>query len=176
MRAIALAAVTAITLSRVAMAALCVAAMHRLDWTAAWWLFLGTSLTDALDGWLARRLGVATKFGRYLDTGTDVVTCWTLVWGWFLVRHAQDSFVLAHFPIGLAVSLWLAGLLAHLAYPLYYTGYASNYWQRHGSFWYGMIPLGFVGFWLLHQAGDGAWYSLPLAVFGLGHPMRRHLK
>ncbi len=177
MRAVALSAVTAITLSRVAMAALCVAAMHRLDWTEAWWLFLGTSLTDVIDGWLARRLKVATRFGKYLDTSTDAITCWMLVWGWFLVLHSQENSSLAHVPVALAVIVWLVGLVSLVAYSLFgRKGYRISYWQRHGSFWYGMVPLGFVGFWLLSRAGDGAWYSLPLAVFGLCHPMRRHLK
>lgn len=176
MRSLALVLVTAITLSRLAMAALSVGAMRRLDWTAAWWLFLATCLTDIVDGWLARRLRVATRFGRYLDSSTDVITCWTLVWGLFVVLHSQANSSLAHIPIVLAVNLWLFGLLSLVAYSLFgKKGYKSNYWQRHGSFWYGMVPLGLVGFWLLYQAGGNAWYSLPLAIYGLYHPMRRHL-
>lgn len=155
MRTAALVAVNAITLSRMAMAALCVAAMHRLEWTEAWWLFLGTSLTDVIDGWLARRLKVATKFGRYLDSGTDVITCWILVWGWFLVIHDRIYLMLEHVPLAPIVLLWLAGLVSLVVYSLIgRKGYRQSYWQRHGSFWYGMVPLGFVGIWLLIRAGE----------------------
>jgi len=34
-------------------------------------VFIVAGLTDAADGWLAKRFGFATKFGRYLDPAAD---------------------------------------------------------------------------------------------------------
>lgn len=43
------------------------------NFTAAFWLFLGASATDAIDGILARLLGAKTALGSYLDALADKV-------------------------------------------------------------------------------------------------------
>lgn len=48
-------------------------------WTA-FALFLAAAATDWLDGWLARRLGMVTSFGRIMDPFVDkVVVCGTFI-------------------------------------------------------------------------------------------------
>jgi cardiolipin synthase len=39
--------------------------------TAAFFLFVGTALTDALDGWIARRFNQRSRLGTYLDPAAD---------------------------------------------------------------------------------------------------------
>jgi len=50
----------------------------------AWTVFFWISWTDALDGWLARKMGVESRLGAYLDPLGDKV--WvivaTLAWWW----------------------------------------------------------------------------------------------
>ncbi len=45
--------------------------------TIAFWLFSAAALTDFLDGYLARRLGLITDFGKLMDSLADkvLVTC-----------------------------------------------------------------------------------------------------
>jgi CDP-diacylglycerol--glycerol-3-phosphate 3-phosphatidyltransferase/cardiolipin synthase len=40
------------------------------NWTAMW-IFAGAAITDWLDGWLARRWGLTTAFGAFLDPVAD---------------------------------------------------------------------------------------------------------
>jgi len=66
---------------------------ERLAYVAvAFWLFLAIALTDILDGYLARRAGVVTAFGRISDPFVDkVLTLGTMIFlatldwseGWF---------------------------------------------------------------------------------------------
>ena len=42
-------------------------------WTAALLLFLFGALTDWLDGWLARRLGQVSDFGKFMDALVDKI-------------------------------------------------------------------------------------------------------
>ena len=85
-----------ITLSRVAAAPLFVLCC---GWAAqgtpsARWpavlLFAGVVASDVLDGRLARRLGVSSVFGRFLDHGADIFFIlfalgWVAAWGWVTV-------------------------------------------------------------------------------------------
>ena len=63
-----------LTLSRILVIPLLVAAFFLpapiSNWTA-FGLFVAASLTDYLDGWLARRLGQTSPFGRILDPVAD---------------------------------------------------------------------------------------------------------
>lgn len=65
---------TLLTLARVAAIPALVAAWYS---TAAWaapactWLFVGASLTDYLDGYLARKMNASSAFGAFLDPVAD---------------------------------------------------------------------------------------------------------
>jgi cardiolipin synthase len=45
------------------------------QWAVATWIFVIASLTDGLDGYLARRLNQTTAIGAALDTVTDKALC-----------------------------------------------------------------------------------------------------
>ena len=75
------------------------------DLTRAGILFAVAAITDAVDGWIARRWNSITTFGRLMDPVADkllVGTAIALLWwtgllpGWFaLVVAVRESFVLA---------------------------------------------------------------------------------
>ena len=76
---------TYLTIARLLAAGLIPLLLVLLDGSLAFWiiaaLFLGSSLTDWLDGYLARRLGQETQLGRMLDPIADkiLVSCALLV-------------------------------------------------------------------------------------------------
>lgn len=69
-----------LTLSRIPLMVIVVALLHPWEektipwfWTAALLLFLFGALTDWLDGWLARRLGQVSDFGKFMDALVDKI-------------------------------------------------------------------------------------------------------
>jgi CDP-diacylglycerol--glycerol-3-phosphate 3-phosphatidyltransferase len=50
------------------------------------WLLIASFLTDALDGFLARRLGASTKLGAKLDSAGDMLTYAAAVVGLIITR------------------------------------------------------------------------------------------
>jgi len=78
--------------------------------TALGWLLLLAWATDALDGFLARRLGTASPGGSRLDTiGDHLLLVSTLVW----VVMLEPEFVRAEAGVLSAVLLlWIASLVA----------------------------------------------------------------
>lgn len=73
--------------------------------TLAFWLFVFTSATDGLDGWLARRLSAQSRLGAMLDPIADkllLVTVLICLWmrglapAWFVgLVFARDLLILA---------------------------------------------------------------------------------
>jgi len=61
------------TLARLALAPFILAAIVKLRPMAALALFVAAAITDALDGYLARKLGTVTSAGAYLDPIADKV-------------------------------------------------------------------------------------------------------
>ena len=62
-----------LTLSRVVFTPLIVLTVVRGDYAPALWLLLGVGLTDAVDGWLARRFRWTSRAGAYLDPVADKI-------------------------------------------------------------------------------------------------------
>ncbi len=60
-----------ITLFRMAIVPFFVLAINDRDFQLALWIFVIAGLTDALDGWLARRLDAHSLIGAYLDPIAD---------------------------------------------------------------------------------------------------------
>jgi CDP-diacylglycerol--glycerol-3-phosphate 3-phosphatidyltransferase len=66
-----------LTMSRLAMVPLFVAALLVADGTDTWWravataIFAVASFTDQVDGWVARRYGLVTDFGKIADPIAD---------------------------------------------------------------------------------------------------------
>jgi cardiolipin synthase len=56
-------------------------------WTAAFWLFVAAGVSDALDGFIAKRFNVATELGHYLDPLADKA----LLVGVFLTLAAEGK-------------------------------------------------------------------------------------
>lgn len=111
-------------------------------WPEAFWLFMAAALTDALDGWIARRFHLATALGAALDTVADkALGLVTLV----LLTRAE------------AIPLWVA--LAVLGRDTLIVAGALTY--------RGMIgPLEIHPTWLgkTHTAAEFAMLTLTLAV------------
>ncbi|MEM9172894.1 MAG: CDP-alcohol phosphatidyltransferase family protein [Pseudomonadota bacterium] len=74
----------ALTVVRIALVPLIMAAIVLGQFANATWLFLAAGFSDALDGWLARRFGWRTATGAILDPIADklliVSTFLTLAW------------------------------------------------------------------------------------------------
>ena len=69
-----------LTLSRIPLMVIVVALLHPWNgqpiswaWTIASVIFLFGALTDWLDGWLARRLGQVSDFGKFMDALVDKI-------------------------------------------------------------------------------------------------------
>lgn len=56
----------------------------------AWTIFFWVSWTDALDGWLARRMGVASQLGAYLDPLGDKVWVIVATLAWWKMGRIPD--------------------------------------------------------------------------------------
>jgi CDP-diacylglycerol--glycerol-3-phosphate 3-phosphatidyltransferase len=61
-------------------------------WTGAatlgFWLFIGAAITDWLDGAIARRRGIVSNFGKFMDALTDKILVIGIMVA--LVRHEPD--------------------------------------------------------------------------------------
>jgi CDP-diacylglycerol--glycerol-3-phosphate 3-phosphatidyltransferase len=65
-----------LTLSRVPLMFIVVGLMYaEFHWSAtlAFWLFIAAALTDWFDGMIARKLGIVSAFGRFMDSVIDKV-------------------------------------------------------------------------------------------------------
>lgn len=111
-------------------------------------LYLFCGLTDLLDGFLARRLGVCSVFGAALDSAADLAVTAALVWR--LWPMAAPGPWLTAWALAVAV-LWLFAALAA--------------WLRFGHF-------GFLHTWSSKTAGALLWlYPFFLMLAQLRWPL-----
>jgi phosphatidylglycerophosphate synthase len=97
-------------------------------------LFLLLLCSDFLDGYLARRLGLSSKFGTYFDATTDFI----LIFSMFLLFDSKDF-----------VPYWVLILIAFFFAQFIIT---SMHWDKiydpvgkyYGSLLYGAIGLRFI--------------------------------
>lgn len=80
----------ALSLARLGCAPAMVWAIVAAEHKAAFWVFLAAGISDALDGFLAKRLGLASVLGAYLDPIADkalLVTTYVVLaaYGWLPV-------------------------------------------------------------------------------------------
>lgn len=104
--------------SGVVVAALVIAGWH----LSAFFLFIFAICTDLVDGWLARRLGAVSDFGKWLDPLADkmlVMTTWAalLAVGWAPVWLAglilfRDGCVLVAWIVANGRAMWFEPTLA----------------------------------------------------------------
>jgi cardiolipin synthase (CMP-forming) len=60
----------------------------------AFWLFAVVGASDAIDGWLARRLGAVTELGKYLDPLADKMLLVAVFVALGYTRHVEDWLVI----------------------------------------------------------------------------------
>ncbi len=146
----------AITMVRLALAVLFFVILARLDRgapaeeiarTGAWamYLFAVAALTDILDGYLARRWGVVSVFGRIMDPLVDK----TLVLGGFIFLASpifspipQSDLIPANSMIGSGIAPWMVVVI--LVRELLVTGIRSYAESRGIAFpadWSGKIKM-----------------------------------
>ena len=97
-----------LTLSRIPLMLIVIALLYPTSETSLPWIrtgalvvFLFAALTDWLDGWLARKFGQVSEFGKFMDALSDKV----LTLGMFISLLALDEIALwALFPILLILS------------------------------------------------------------------------
>lgn len=97
-------------------------------------LFLLLLCTDLLDGYLARKLALASKFGTYFDVTTDFI----LVFSMFLVFNSK-GFVPCWILI--LVTLFFAQFIVT---SVYWDKIYDPFGKYYGSLLYGAIGLRFV--------------------------------
>jgi phosphatidylglycerophosphate synthase len=120
-------AITAVRLGLVPLLALLVG-NGLLFYGAALFLFL--LFTDFLDGYLARRLGVSSKFGTYFDVTAD----FTLVFSLFLAFGSEDFY-----------AEWILILVAAVFAMFVLTGLSSSHVYDPLGKYYGSLLFGAIG-------------------------------
>lgn len=97
-------------------------------------LFLVLVFTDALDGYLARKLGVSSKFGAYFDVTADFI----LVFAMFL-SFGSEGFYADWILIVIAAVFTGFLLTSHSSSKIY-----DPVGKYYGSLLYGVISLRFI--------------------------------
>lgn len=98
-----------LTLSRVPMMFLIVSVMYveRLGAASlAFWLFIGGAVSDWLDGYLARKNGIVSDFGKLMDALTDKI----LVIGIMVALVEQDKLPVSFVLITLCREFMVSGM------------------------------------------------------------------
>ena len=99
-----------ITLARVALVPVLILLLKDQDYTAALIVFVVAGLSDALDGYLAKRLNVQSRLGAILDPAADKL---------LLVSAYVMLTVLGHIPFWLVLVVAFRDLLIVGGYLLY---------------------------------------------------------
>ena len=99
-----------ITLARVALVPVLILLLKDQDYTAALIVFVVAGLSDALDGYLAKRLNVQSRLGAVLDPAADKL---------LLVSTYVMLTVLGHIPFWLVLVVAFRDLLIVGGYLLY---------------------------------------------------------
>ena len=98
-----------LTLSRVPMMFVIVGLMYE-HWlgaaSLAFWLFIGGAISDWLDGYLARRRGIVSVFGKLMDALTDKI----MVIGIMVALADQDVIPMFYVLITLCREFMVSGL------------------------------------------------------------------
>lgn len=98
-----------LTLSRIPMMFIIVGLMYvdRIGAaSAAFWLFIGSAVSDWLDGYLARRMGIVSDFGKLMDALTDKI----LVIGIMVALVEKQTLPLAFVLLTLCREFMVSGM------------------------------------------------------------------
>jgi cardiolipin synthase len=105
---------------RIALVPVLILLLKGQDYTLALIVFLASGLTDALDGFLAKRLGLTSRLGAILDPAADKI---------LLVSAYAMLAVLEHIPFWLMLAVVFRDLLIVGGY-LIYTSQAGSVQMR----------------------------------------------
>lgn len=104
---------------------------HRGLFQLAFWLFLATSLSDILDGWLARRGNLITAFGRIADPFVDKVLVMGLMVFLVVLPWSRDFF-----PAWIVVAILAREFLVTAI-----RGYVEKLGREFPADWFGKIKM-----------------------------------
>jgi CDP-diacylglycerol--glycerol-3-phosphate 3-phosphatidyltransferase len=126
-----------LTISRIPLTVvLCIFIEYRV-WLAALVTFIVASLTDAIDGWWARRFNQMSAFGRVFDPLTDKI----LIGSAFIFLIGVD---------GSAMEAWMVAVV--IGRELLITGvrgYVESLGKKFGADWFGKLKTILQCSWLL---------------------------
>jgi len=104
---------------------------RRATFQLAFWLFLATSLSDVLDGWLARRSNLVSAFGRIADPFVDKV----LVMG-LMVFLVVLPWSRTFFPAWIVVAILAREFLVTAI-----RGYVEKLGREFPADWFGKVKM-----------------------------------
>ncbi len=135
----------ALTLSRIALAPLLILALKDQGYALALGIFLLAGLTDAADGYLAKRLNVVSRLGAILDPAADKI---------LLISAFVMLTLLGHIPFWLMLSVVFRDLLIVGGYLAYTSLIGAVQMQPSAvSKLNTVLQIGLAGLILAQQAG-----------------------
>jgi cardiolipin synthase len=150
----------AITLSRIALVPVLILALKDQEYGWALILFLLAGVSDALDGFLAKRLNLVSRLGAILDPAADKI---------LLVSAYVMLTVLGHIPFWLMLGVTFRDLLIVAGYLVYvaHTGpvhMRPSYLSKLNTF----VQISLIGAILTEQAFGLAWtMAIDLLVYAV---------
>jgi CDP-diacylglycerol--glycerol-3-phosphate 3-phosphatidyltransferase len=127
----------ALTVARIPLTVLLCAFIHYQFWPAALVAFVIAALTDAIDGWWARKFNQLSTFGRVFDPLTDKILLGSAFIFLIPVEHA-------------AMETWMVAVV--IGRELLITGvrgYVESLGKKFGADWFGKLKTILQCVWLL---------------------------
>ena len=159
----------ALTVSRIPLTVLLCAFIHYQLWPAALVTFIVAALTDAIDGWWARKFNQLSTFGRVFDPLTDKILLGSAFIFLIPVEHA-------------AMETWMVAVV--IGRELLITGvrgYVESLGKKFGADWFGKLKTILQCVWLLavlfyltlrdHFPDSGLVASVEVLHYGLLYAM-----
>lgn len=148
-----------ITLARIALVPVLILLLHDQHYAAALLVFLVAGLSDALDGFLAKRLGVQSRLGAILDPAADKL---------LLVSAYVMLTILGHIPFWLMLTVAFRDILIVGGY-IVYTTHAGPVKMRPSvlSKLNTLLQIALVGLILGQEALHQAWPLTDVVVYGV---------
>jgi cardiolipin synthase len=125
-------------------------------------VFVAAAITDWFDGWLARRLGLVSAFGAFLDPVADkLLVCAALV---LLLEMQRVGALVAVVIIGREIAIsalreWMAGMGARTSVAVHSIGKLKTIAQLvaipmllYHQPLFGVVPVQEIGTWLIYVA------------------------
>lgn len=148
-----------ITLARIALVPVLILLLHDQNYAAALLIFLVAGLSDALDGYLAKRLGVQSRLGAILDPAADKL---------LLVSAYVMLTILGHIPFWLMLTVAFRDILIVGGY-IVYTTHAGPVKMRPSvlSKLNTLMQIALVGLLLGQEALHRTWPLTEIVLYGV---------